>query len=149
MTHTAARGLVVGVIVLGLILLGILLWDRNKPSTGDQLSDTQETKWSEQAEGANKDFGLANERAIAGKWATSAASLLGILSTVAFVVGPSNLVQDVGGDAALLAGSLVLVAAGIAAIATMLAALAEQGTPGLYRAMIRSRANRGFRSLAC
>ena len=118
--------IVVAVILLKLLGTGDVTPD-DKPAQWDGTPAAQE--WDEKARGAGGDFGLKAIRETAGKWATSIAALLGILSTVAFVAGPSDLVKDVGGTEAEIAAWLILVAAAFAAIATLLAALAEQGIP--------------------
>src|SRR5262245_43453406 len=56
--------------------------------------------WELRAAEYREDFGLGPTREIAGKWSASIAALLGVLSAVAFVAGPSDLVEDVGGKPA-------------------------------------------------
>ncbi len=149
MNEDARKWLIVGVVVVAILMVAIMLWDAKKPPEENIEDDTEKMKWTERAREANRDFGLKGEREVGGKWAASSAAILGVLSTVAVVAGPSDLVKDVGGTEARVAAGLILGAAGIAAIATLLAALAEQGTPvttdmegDVYRAMIRSRAQR-------
>jgi hypothetical protein len=131
----SATAIIAGAIAL-VVVAGVLIW--LLLSSGDITADGQPgnwpgtnaaQEWDEKARGAGSDFGLKSIRDTAGKWATSIAALLGVLSTVAFVAGPSDLVKDVGGDAAEIAAWLILAAAAAAAIATLLAALAEQGVP--------------------
>ncbi len=146
---TAFVYLGIGVAVTLAVMFAILIWDRSSPGEDEIEDSTEAAFWDEQAQAARQDFGLAATRAAAGKWAATAASILGILSTVAIVAGPSALVDDVGGDAALVAAILVLVAGGLAAVATLLAGTAEQGSPvpdkvtgGKLRKLTRTRAQR-------
>ncbi len=137
-------------IVAGAILFIILWLDRRTPPTQSITDSTELQIWTERARRANEDFGLAATRGVGEKWAASIAALLGVLSAVAFVAGPSALVEDVGGQAAAWAAALVLAAAVCAAAATLLAALAEHGTPVFkdnmtghdYRTLTRVRAKR-------
>lgn len=131
MSQTALIGLIVGLVILIVALAIVLLLASVsvgvKPALWDQTAAAQQ--WTEKADGAGDDYGLAAVQAVAGKWATSIGSLLGVLTAVAVVAGPSDLLNDVGGTEAQIAAGLVLVAAGLAAVATLLAALAEQGIP--------------------
>jgi hypothetical protein len=97
------------------------------PSGWNDSDEAQE--WDERAAQTRADYGLAAVRAGASKWSASIAALLGILSTVAFVAGPTDLVKDVGGWEAKLAGALILAAAGCALVGLFLAVMAEQGSP--------------------
>jgi hypothetical protein len=154
MSDGAWIGLVIGGLAVLVAMLGILFWDGRKPAD-DQIGDpTELARWKEAVDSADLDFGLATTRAAAGKWAASAAAILGILSTVAIVAGPNDLATDVGGDAAVVAAACVLAAGGVAAIATLLAGLAEQGspvtgvlTPGKLRALTRTRAKRAAQQI--
>lgn len=138
----------IGVVVFTLIR--ILRWDAKVPATESINDPTQLQYWTEQANIATQDFGLGATRAAGEKWAASIAGILGFLSAVAFVAGPSSLVEDVGGPAATIAAGLILAAAGVASVATLLAALAEHGTPVAvedldgpkYRTLLRTRAAR-------
>lgn len=148
MTSFALVLLIAGGVVLLAVCLWMLLSSSAVPSADPIADPVQAQLWAQRAEDALADFGLGSERAVAGKWASSAAALVGILSTVAFIAGPTDLAKDVGGAPALIAAVLVLLAAAVAAIGTLFAALAEQGTPvqtsangGLYRALLRTRAN--------
>jgi len=85
-------------------------------------------RWDAAATAARADFGLKAIRDVAKTWSASIATLLGVLSTVAIVKGPDSLV-DVGGTEADIAAWLILLAAGVAAVAVTLAILAEQGVP--------------------
>lgn len=139
------------------IAMGLLLWwDAKKPSSFPRIRDPALKQiWSERAQKDSADYGLAGTRAVAGKWAASAAALLGVLSTVAVVAGPSELADEVGGSEAIVAAAMVLAAGVVAALATLLAALAEQGTPvtvandnpDRYKEVIRSRADRAATEL--
>lgn len=128
MSSGALIGLVFGGVLLGLVLLLILRWDSTQAPIVEITDQTQKAVWDERADEARKDFGLAATRAAAGKWAASIGLILGALTTVAVVAGPSAL-MDIGGPEAVVAASLVLCAGSIAAVALLLAALAEQGTP--------------------
>jgi hypothetical protein len=97
------------------------------PPGWNESNEAQE--WDERAAQMRGDYGLAAVRAGASKWSASIAALLGVLSTVAFVAGPSDLVKDVGGWEAELAGWLILAAAGLALASLFLAVMAEQGSP--------------------
>jgi len=132
MSTTAAIVGALGLVAVGITLITLLvragtIAPGTKPDGWDGSNASQE--WDEKAKGAGSDFGLTGIRETAGKWATSIAALLGVLSTVAFVAGPSDLAKDVGGTEAEIAAWLILGAAAFAAIATLLAALAEQGVP--------------------
>lgn len=155
MSAEAVIALGVGLGILALAFVGILLWDGRTPATEGIADDTQLQIWTERAAKANEDFGLAHTRGAGEKWAGTIAALLGVLSTVAFVAGPSSLADDVGGTEAIVAGGLILVAAALAAIATLLAALAEHGTPievddlngPTYRTLLRTRARRAAKQI--
>lgn len=149
MTDVAVVALVAGAVILVLVMGLILLWDARKPTTEPIRDSTQRQIWDERARLAREDFGLAAIRGVGGKWSQSAAAIVGILSTVAIVAGPDALADDVGGTEAVVAAALILVAGAVAAIATLLAALAEQGTPvqadtdaAAYRTLVRSRAEK-------
>lgn len=149
MSNPALIGLITGLIAVAVAMAGVLVWDRKQPEDDAIEDPTEAARWHQELTAVNKDFGLAATRAAAGKWAASATTILGVLSTVAIVAGPSNLVEEVGGTAATVAASLVLVAAGLAAVATLLAGIAEQGTPikaqltpGGLRARTRTRAQK-------
>lgn len=154
MSSGALIGLVAGVALLLLAMVAVLIWDSRTPAA-DRIADPVELqRWDAKAQQAADDFGLAATRAAAGKWGASTAAILGVLSTVAVVAGPSNLVTDVGGTEADIAAALVLAAAGVAALATLLAGLAEQGspvkgvvTPGGLRALTRVRAERAAQQI--
>jgi hypothetical protein len=154
MSSAATIGLVLGLVGLALVLLLILKDDAATPET-EQIQDPVQLQiWDERAEKAREDFGLADTRAKAGKWAASAAAILGVLTSVAVVAGP-NALKDIGGTEAQIAAGLVLAAAGVAAIATLLAALAEQGTPvfeeqldgSRFRTLTRVRAKKAANQL--
>lgn len=154
MSSPALVSLLIGLVVLGIAMAWLLWWDRQQPPD-DEINDPSEaTFWDQQLSAVTTDFGLEATRAAAGKWAASATTILGILSTVAIVAGPGNLVEDVGGKEAKWAAALVLVAAGVAAVSTLLAGLAEQGTPvkarltaGGLRARTRTRAEKARRQV--
>jgi hypothetical protein len=155
MSSESVLGLVLGLLVLIGIVSVILYKDRSIPAT-EQINDPKVSmEWEERAKKAREDFGLEQIRSVSGKWAANVAGLLGVLSTVAFVAGPSALKDDVGGGEAILAAALVLVAAGTAVVATLLGGLAEQGTPvwresldgSKYRTLIKTRARRAIRQL--
>jgi hypothetical protein len=130
MSDAALWGLIAGLVVVAVAMLKIILWDRSVPEVGDQIDDPEElTYWTQRAQEARDDFGLTTTRETGGKWAASAAAILGVLTTVAIVAGPSDLAAEVGGTEAQIAAALILVAGSVAAIATLLAGLAEQGSP--------------------
>lgn len=136
MDKSALLALLIGGGALALTLLAII-WrtgrvesDPEPPGWG-QTDAAQE--WDEKAAAAREEFGLPVIRATAKTWGASIAGLLGILSTVAFVAGPDNLVKDVGGTEADVAAWLILAAAAIAAIAVTLAILAEQAFHAMSR----------------
>lgn len=132
MSSGASVALVAGTALLAAVLLTLIRAVRNlsadaKPEAWAQSSAAAE--WEEKATKARDDFGLAQIRATAKTWGASIASLLGILGTVAVVAGPDALVDDVGGTEADIAAWLILAAGAIAAVAVLLAILAEQGIP--------------------
>ncbi len=129
MSGYAILGLVLGEMVLAVTLFILFFADR-RGVTDDAINDPAELqRWAEKAQTVSDDFGLAAIRAGSGKWATTAAAIVGILSTVAVVVAPTDLAKDIGGIPADVVAALVLCAAGCAAVALVLAGLAEQGTP--------------------
>jgi len=151
MSTVALIALLGGIGGLALAMWLIVHADRCVPTTGDDIRDPiAKAYWQEQVDKASLDFGLAGTRASAGKWGASAAAILGVLSTAAVVAGPSDLAKDVGRTEAWIAATLVLVAGSLAALATLLAGLAEQGSPvtrtdlnpGLLRRLTRERAAR-------
>jgi len=132
MSWYAGLFVIVGAAVLAYFLFGALS-GTSSPDAGDPPSgwnDSDEAQeWDERAAQTRADYGLDSVRTGASKWAASIAALLGILSTVAFVTGPTDLVKEVGGWPAKLAGALVLVAAGCALVGLFYATIAEQGAP--------------------
>jgi hypothetical protein len=158
MSSTAWVILGVGAGALTLTLLIAMLRTRvtpdpNPPSGWSGSDEAQE--WEEKAEKARGDFGLKPIREDATKWAGSIAALLGILSTVAFVAGPKDLVKDVGGLEAEIAAWLILAAAAVAAIGLTYAVLAGQGYPQwndsltgwTYRSLTEKRADKSAKQL--
>lgn len=149
MSGYAILGLALGAVALAVTLFILFFADR-RGVTDEPINDPVERqKWDEKARTVSDDFGLAAIRAASGKWAATAAAIVGILSTVAVVTGPADLAKDVGGTPAIVAAALILCAAGCAAIAVTLAGLAEQGTPvkgpatGQHlRALTKARATR-------
>jgi hypothetical protein len=132
MDKTALVALIAGAIGLTVTLIAIV-WrtsdlqaDPQPPSWG---ATNAAPEWDEKAAAARDEFGLPGVRATAKTWGASIAGLLGILSTVAFVAGPTDLVKEVGGTEADVASWLVLGAAALAAVAITLAIVAEQGIP--------------------
>jgi hypothetical protein len=155
MSSAALIGLIVGLVILAVAIYLIVSSDENVGSEEDTLTGTQLAEWQQKLDAVSSDFGLAATRAAAGKWGASAAAILGVLTTVAVVAGPDNLVEEVGGTEAQIAAVLILLAAGVAAIATLLAGLAEQGspvseagmTPGRLRRLTRERAARAAKQI--
>jgi hypothetical protein len=149
MAEIALGALIAGVVLMLVTFAWILKLDGASPPV-EEIPDAEEKLiWRERARESSTDFGLADIRAGASKWAASVASILAVLSSVAVVAGPKDLAKDVGGTGALTVGALVLAAGAIAAMATLLAALAAQGTPvwselgpATYRTAIRARAIR-------
>jgi hypothetical protein len=131
MSEEAVWALAVGAGVLLLTLL-LITWRAGKLQAGPKPAawDTSVAAqyWQQEADNL-RDYGLDKLRATGKAWAASIATFLGVLSTVAFVSGPDDLVKDVGGVEADIAAALILGAAGIAAVALLLATLAEQGAP--------------------
>lgn len=150
MSNEVLIAVAIGVLILAVAFIAILLWDGSTPKAEPIDNNDELQVWTDRANKAKEDFGLADTRSAGEKWAASIAAILGVLSAVAFISGPSSLVKDVGGTPAKVAGGLFLVAGGVAAIATLLAALAEHGTPvsvknltgPLYRTLLRTRARR-------
>ena len=156
MSSVALIALLAGLVALGLAMWLIVQADRSVSTSGDAITDPlEQAYWQEQVDKASLDFGLAGTRASAGKWGASAAAILGVLSTAAVVAGPSDLAKEVGGTEAWIAAALVLVAGALAALATLLAGLAEQGSPvattgldaGLLRRLTRERAMRAAKQI--
>ncbi len=155
MSSAALIGLIVGLIALAVVVILIIRSDENVALEEDALDANQQAYWQQKLDEVSQDFGLVATRAAAGKWAASAAAILGVLTTVAVVAGPENLAEDVGGTEAQVAAVLILLAAGVAAIATLLAGLAEQGspvseagmTPGRLRRLTRERAARAAKQI--
>jgi hypothetical protein len=96
--------------------------------THDWPASPEAQVWTAKMNEAGGDFGLASVRAAAKGWGASIAALLGVFAAVAVVKGPDSLTA-VGGWQAQVAAWMILAAAGIAMIAILLAALAEQGVP--------------------
>jgi hypothetical protein len=149
--------LAVGVVALGTTFIAILRDNRvaaDLPPPGWEGSDAAQ-EWDDKAAAASGDFGLQPLRDAAAKWTGSIAALLGILSAVAFVAGPSDLVKDVGGREAEVAGWLILAAAATAATGLMLAIMAGQGDPlwsddldgWTYRSLTQKRAQKSITQL--
>ena len=150
----------VGVVALAVGLVIIFRQDSDasepEPAPGSWAGTVEAAEWDERAATARADFGLGMVRDVASKWTGSIAALLGILSSVAFVAGPSDLVKDVGGWEAQLAAWLVLAAAGLAAAGLAFAIVAEQGTPSwtsnldgwTYRWRTLTRAKKSAREIA-
>ena len=160
MSNSAWWILGIGAGLLGLILLLILRRTRVTPDPAPPDDDpfwesNEAQEWDEKANAMRADFGLKPIRDVAKTWAGSIAALLGILSTVAFVAGPSDLVKDVGGSEAEIAGWLILTAAAVAAIGLTYAIMAEQGYPQwsenlnawTYRSLTRKRAEKSAEQL--
>jgi hypothetical protein len=132
MDKGALIALVIGAVTLALILYLIVRRTGDvqpDPQPPGWSANTAAQRWDEKAAIAREDFGLPAIRETAKTWGASIAALLGILTTVAFVAGPTDLVKEVGGTEADVAAWLILAAAAVAAIATVLAILAEQGIP--------------------
>lgn len=132
MDETALRALLISAGVLAVTLFAIVRRTGRvepNPEPSEWGGTDAAHEWDEKAAAAREEFGLLAIRATAKTWGASIAGLLGILSTVAFVAGPDNLVEDVGGGEADVAAWLILAAAASAAIAVTLAILAEQGVP--------------------
>jgi hypothetical protein len=131
MSEAACWALVLGAGAL-VIVLFLIVWQAGKLTPDSRPNDWDQSLaaqyWQQEADKI-RDYGLDKLRTTGKAWAASIATFLGVLSTVAFVSGPDDLVKDVGGDEAIIAAALILGAAGIAAIALLLATLAEQGTP--------------------
>jgi len=126
--------LIVGVVVLAVALFAVVTGgsvsaSAAKPEPANWANTTEAAVWQERLDLAQADFGLADVRDVASKWTGSIAGLLGVLSSVAFVAGPSDLVKDVGGWEAQLAAWIVLAAAALAAVGLAFAVVAEQGSP--------------------
>jgi hypothetical protein len=125
---------VLGSGAFGLFLaMVIIVWrggiDDPGPAPDDWAESNASLQWEERAREARVDLGLQSLRDTSSKWATTIAALLGVLASVAFVAGPDDLVESVGGVEADIAAWCILAAAGCAALATLLASLAEQGIP--------------------
>lgn len=84
-------------------------------------------RWEQEAIDAQHQS-LSRVRATAAAWSSSIAALLGVFSIVAFIKGPST-VSSLSHTTATVVTILVLVAALLAAGATLTAAVAAQGTP--------------------
>lgn len=126
--------LAIGVVALAVSLFAILSRSTVRasdapPEPGSWTGSPLAAAWQERLDTARADFGLADVRSTASKWTGSIAGLLGVLSSVAFVAGPSDLVKDVGGWEAQLAAWIVLAAAALAAAGLAFAVVAEQGSP--------------------
>jgi hypothetical protein len=125
-------GLLVGVgVLLGSFRFVLQRWAATAagPEPPGWAGSTAAMEWDEKAQDARDDFGLVSVRQVAKGWAASITALLGVFTAVAFIKGPSAL-TDVGGWEAVVAALLILMAAGVAMVAILLATLAEQGIPG-------------------
>jgi hypothetical protein len=101
--------------------------DKEPDVLGPAPVGEREAKWEKRAEELEFET-LTKVRGAAEKWAATLAALLALVATVLVVKGPDEL-AELPDQAQRLTAALLAVAFALAVIATVLVALAAQGTP--------------------